>query len=42
MFADAVLNIMVPSIEVATGAGFLYFLYSVWCDARNTFRPHSH
>lgn len=42
MVADAVVNIMVSSIEVAAGAGFLYFLYSVWRDARNIFRSHSH
>jgi hypothetical protein len=37
MFADAVINILVSSIEIGTGAWFLYFLFSVWRDARNAF-----
>lgn len=37
MFAEAVFGIMVSSIEIAVGGGFLYFLFSVWRDAKNSF-----
>jgi hypothetical protein len=35
MLADAFFNIVVRTIEIGLGAGLLYFLYTVWRDARN-------
>lgn len=36
MIGEAVFSILVSSIEVGAGLGFLYFLYTLWCDVRRS------
>lgn len=35
MFDDSLTNIIASSLELATGAAVVYFLYSIWRDIRN-------
>ena len=37
MFDDALTHIIASSIEVATGAAVVYFIYSICRDVRNAF-----
>ena len=39
MIADSVVIIMGTSTEIGLGAVWLYFLWSIWRDARRSFIP---
>jgi len=39
MFDDSLTNIIASSLELATGAVVVYFLYSIWRDIRNALYP---
>jgi hypothetical protein len=37
MFADALMHVAISGLEIGASVAFLYFLYSLWRDARNAF-----
>lgn len=37
MLEEAILSVMTSSLEIGAGLVLLYFLYTVWRDARNAF-----